>query len=611
MMKDMENQYRDLGIAACVDEQRTSCLCMGNDGYYHLAICSKGFILLVNLNTKEVGQYMFPENYVQFSFGSMASRAGKIYLGAGTMFMEFDPVLKEYTYYKRIGEGELSYSAWCQTEDRDGVIYFGAYPKTYLRSFNPKTRELKDYGILDPTQAYAGTLAIDRMGFVYCSIGTETHSIVALNPKTGEKQVIMNNDGASGCAEVCTAKNGEVYGTFSGNLTFTEMNHSLDWYRLYEGRVCEMLKDSSLQNYYKGRGFSSIHCICDERPEILHLDMAGHAFSYIHPETNEKVELRLDYESEGAKLSPLTLGPNGKIYGTTNHPMQIYTCDPSTDTIINYGNKPFIKGPGNICAYASQGAILMGCAYAGGYIERIDTSKEIVTKPGNVNPFYEGANAEIYRPRSAAAYPDGRTLIFGGFAENGITGGGLVVYDVISRKMRAIQNCNLIPYHSVLSMAAMPTGEMLCGTSIEAPCGGYVYATEAVLFGLDIKTDKVLYSLIPIPGAREIAHIKLDRFNIVHAITSESIYFAYHPEERKVLRTVNLSEYGHVVRDGMQCADDGMLYGLLTGGIYRINPEDGEVKVISVPPCDITAGMAVTGSKIYFGSKTHLWCYTI
>ncbi len=606
--------YRDLGVVANTQESRTCAMTRASDGCFYLVICSQGFLVSVNLHTKKAQQYPFPENYIAYPFGSIGSKSGKVYLGGGNMFMEFDPALGEYTYWKRIHPDELSYGAWCLTEAEDGTIYFGGVPKTYLTSFHPKTREIHDFGILDPTQTYLGTLAIDRAGYLYCTIGTETVSIAVIHLPSGKRTVIPALPGRES-AEVCRATDGEVYVTFDGDLKFNEYMPSKRWYRLYGGNLLEE-KKQPFQNYFTGIGFHVIHCPYEDHPTILNPALVEHELTYLHPDTGEEITLNLEYETAGANLSPLTSGPDGKIYGTTNHPIQIYTYDPKTDTLTNFGRRPFARyigggGWGNICAYAVQGDILGGCAYCGGFIVRIDTTKPICKKPDDVNPHCEGAYEEIYRPRSAAALPDGRTMVFGGYTTNGATGGGLILYDAIDRTCRVFSNEELIPHQSVLSMVPLSDHVLLCGTSIEAPCGGYVLSPEAQLFTFDLASGKVLDSLVPIPGAREISHMKQDNAGLVHAITSSGTYFVYDPRRRAVLRSQDLSQYGVPVRDGMKCMDDGTVYGLLTNGIYRIATGKTEAEILSTPPCPITAGMAVQDGKIFFGSGSHLWYYTI
>ena len=607
----MLSTYRDLGVVANAEEPRTSCLVF-NGSEYFLVICSKGFVMLVNLNQETAVQIPFPENYIGYPFGSLAATNGKVYLGAGTMFMEFDPASASFSYYEHIHPEAPGDNAWCFAEAPDGEIYFGAHPQTWLTRYNPFSRKLTDCGILDSTQSYVGTMAFDRFGYLYCVIGTQTYKVVVWNSANGEKKILSCPQEQQNGAAVSQGRNGEVYVSFShSTLTCEQTQNPLEWYRVEHGTICARVTDPSVCNNYRNSGFYTIHSPYNSAPEILSIDLEDHQLYYRHPITSQKVKLMLEYQTEGADMSPLTLGPNGRIYGTTNHPIQLYTYSPESNKVTNYGKSPFSQelpkdAWGNICAYAAQGDILSGCAYCGGFVVRIDTQKEISRK-SNINPTLEAAYDEIYRPRCALACKDGETVLFGGFPPNGQTGGGMVVYHTLSRSSQAIANNYLLLHHSILCMAEQCDGRVFCGTTIEAPCGGYVYEKEASLFLFDWKSRRVLYQCTPVANASAISLMKIDDNHVLHGITAESIYFAFDCVSKKTLYTQDLSAYGSVVRDGMQTGKDGCIYGLLEHGIYRILIPQNRPEIVSVPPCDITAGMALTEHTVYFGSYTHLW----
>jgi len=610
------SRYRDLGRVVNRAEPRSSSLVKASDGKFYLVICAKGFVVTVNLHTQEVVQTMFPEGLVAYPFNSIASKNGKIYLGAGKLFMEFDPVIHTFTFWSDIHGDEVSLNAWCLTESDDGIIYFGATGKTYLTGFKPETREFIEYGVIHPEQSYLGTMAIDKAGYLYCSFGTETNCIVAVELKTGKriplpilKPTLPPNPYNGDSCEVYLATDGEVYGTFDGDLVAACYDPIKPWFRLYEGKLLEQKKEP-FTNYILTNQYYGVHCPYPEHPEIEAPDLFERRFTYVHPDTGETVTVELPYETIGADLSPVTEGPDGKIYGTTNHPYAFYRYDPKTEETEVYSGD-YVR-PGNICGFAVQGDIIGGIAYCGGHLIRIDTTQPIALGWHDTNPYYEGSFNEILRPRSACAMPDGKTMIFGGYNANGITGAGVLVYDSSTRACKVIENAKMLRYHSVMAMVPLSNTLLLCGSCIEAPCGGVVKAKEAEIFLYDLETESLLYSLVPVPGARTISHMKMDKAGIIHGITNNSIYFSYDIEHRKVSCTKDLSAYGRPVRDGMKSDADGTVYGLLSGGIYRIQSGATNPEILSVPPHPIDCGMALLDGKIYFGSnRSHLWSYTI
>ena len=56
--------------------------------------------------------------------------------------MEFDPVKRAFTF---TGE-TMSQMAMSMTEDDEGKIWSVTYPNSGIVAFDPKTKELKDYG---------------------------------------------------------------------------------------------------------------------------------------------------------------------------------------------------------------------------------------------------------------------------------------------------------------------------------------------------------------------------------------------------------------------------------------------------------------------------------
>lgn len=614
-MKSDHSRYRDIGRVANAQEARSSAMTKGSDGCWYLVILSQGFVVSVNLSTRESGYYPYPDGYKAYPFGSMGARTGKIYFGAGKMFYEFDPAEKAYTFCEAISKSgkDDTCECWSPFEASDGRIWFGAYPVTHLMSFDPKARTFTEYGVMAEDQAYLTSQAVDDAGWVYCGIGTSSPTITAFHPETGEKRLLAKSSTPGDCAEVRLGTDGVVYGALDGTSHGCAYRAEKHWYRLYGGELCERV-EKPFQTYYTRSAFDAIHCPFAEHPEITELDLAEHSLTYRHPDTREIVTLSLDYEVEGADLSPITAGPDGKVYGTTNHPIQLFTYDPRTDKLVNYGRRPFAKhidSWGNICAYASHGNILAGAAYCGGFIVRIDVNKPINRETDDTNPHCEGAFDEVLRPRSAASMPDGKTMVFGGFNVYGKAGGGLVVYDSAARSCSLIPNEKLRPGHSVLAIVPLSEERILCGTSIEAPGGGKAVATQAEIFEYDIVREQVIYAAVPIPGASAVAHLKQDAVGTVHGITAESVYFTYDPDTHEVLHRQDLSKYGTPVRDGMCIAEDGTVYGLLTGGIYRVPAGSEAAELLSEPPCAVASGMAIIGGKIYFGSRTHLWSYTI
>ena len=607
----------DHGTVVMSDEQRGTALVRAKDGETYYVICSRGYVLSVNLRTEAVRQALYPEKNVLSPFAALGSSAGLFYTGAGKMFMEYDPVANAFTYYSKDWPKELNVG-FRLAESSEGLIYVASHPTCRLSAYNPKTRELIDYGRMDEKEKYIGYIVEDARGWVYMGIGTERRAMMAFNPKTGEKrQYQAESERKQGCGYFHKGQDGQIYGHQQDDLH--PCKGTFDWKRFLDGQAEAVTEAevSPLAKNYGGYGYSwGVNSPGTDTSLIKKLNLNDHELVYLHPETGCEISLHLDYFSYGAGLARMVGSSDGKLYGCSSHPCHFYCYDPKSKKVTDFGS-----GCGRfVCAYAVQGNVIGGACYTQGYIVHFDTSKPVkkLSDP-ECNPRVVGNHEEIYRPRSAAAHPDGKRMIFGGFAGYGAVGGGLCVYNVETGEQVVIQNQELVPYQSTVCMRFLPNNDLICGNSIETPGGAAPKTAEAEIFRFDLETRKVVYRVAPLPGAREISVCELDKAGLLHCISSDSIYattlnavyFVFDPETRKTIHSCKIDEIGLPVLCGMARHEDGMIYGIAAKAIYRINPEKRAIEILAVPPADIGAGMAIIDHRLYFGTGARLWSYGI
>ncbi|NLY98074.1 MAG: hypothetical protein GX082_11750 [Clostridiaceae bacterium] len=596
----MESEtVKRLGIASNTSEARSGAIVKGRDGKFYAVLPSIGFLVCYDLETDSYTQHNFENNANGAPYKSFASQAGKFYTGAGVYFYEFDPVDKEFTKVINMREMGASEVGWGFCEDDNGIIYFSNYPKIHLYSYNPETGEVKNHGLLDETQQYCFTQGADSYGWVYNAIGTAEVNVIGFNVKTGEKKFMFPRIPGTGNAVVYKTKDGKVV----ANVTVTgkssaDGEHLGSWFVLENGEVKE--KVTQIRHCYDTAYPWTLHIPYDDAPSIGGMDYPGKTFTYWDPKTKKIKKAVFDYKSAGANCSVLALGPNGIIYGTTSHPMNIFTVDPKTDTITDYGIKSIGSSVGNICCYASQEDILVGAAYAGGYIYRFDTKTEIINTYAGMNPRLEAKSDAIYRPRSALALSDGRTCHFSGYGGYGVVGAGMAIYDVKTGKTRVIENKDLLEYHGITAMTELPSGNVLCGTTVLAPGGGTPVYDTAALFEFNPQTYEVSNITYPLKGLPEIAHMVCVGDKVI-GVTSCAILFVYDYKEQKVTYQYNLHTAGPAVRQGM-VYKDGVIYLLMTQALLKINPEDYSITFLETFPKQVTSGIAVTEDAVYFCS---------
>lgn len=611
------------GTVVMSDEQRGTALARARDGETYFVICSKGYVLSVNLRTQKVRQALYPERHVQSPFAALASSTGLFYTGAGKMFMEYDPVANEFTYYSKNWPDELNVG-FRLAESSAGLILIASHPTCRLSAYDPKTREITDYGRMDDTEKYIGYVVEDASGWIYMGIGTERRGMIAFNPRTGEKRRFLSeSERTRGCGYFHKGRDGNIYGHAQDDLH--PCKGKFEWKRFLDGKGTPVpeAEVSPLAGNYGGYGYSwGVNSPGTDQTKIKKLNLNEHELVYEHPETGNEIALRLDYFSYGAGLGRMVGGPDGKLYGCSGHPCHFFSFDPKTGKVADYG-KSFGRF---VCAYAVQGPVIGGACYTHGYLVHFDTGKPITQEPGReCNPRVVGNHEEIYRPRSAAAHPDGKRMVFGGFAGYGAVGGGLCVYNVETGEQTVIRNDELVPCQSTVGMRFLENNDLLCANTIETPGGAAPKTSEAELFRFDLDARRIVFRAVPVPGAREISVIEIDDAGLVHGITSDSIYssasnakfvgtgnavyFVFDLEARQTVYTRKLPEHGIPILGGMLKGGDGMIYGIMTWAIYRIDPARRAFEVLAVPPENIGSGMAIMDGRLYFGCGADLWSY--
>jgi streptogramin lyase len=325
----------------------------------------------------------------------------------------------------------------------------------------------------------------------------------------------------------------------------------------------------------------------------------------------ETKRIPINHESGGAQVTSLVVGPDECVYSSSAHPMHFSRYDPKADKLTDMGPVNRVGG-GNICAMATQGQYLAGASYSFGIFHVFDIKQPFNGGYGEQPNPREVAvwKEDICRPRACIAHPDGHTILMAGFAGYGMVGGGLGMYDLQTEKATLITHENLIPNESTIAMRALPGGDIIGGTSIEAPGGGHTSAKVATLYILDWKTKQVIFKMNPVPEATDIISLEIGPDGLVYGLASGSKMFVFDPKTRKVVHMADLSEYGGVPRQALVLAD-GKLYAALSNAILRIAPVTYEVTKIADAPKGISAGAVYCGGKLYFASRARLWSYEL
>jgi hypothetical protein len=484
-----------------------------------------------------------------------------------------------------------------------GLIYAGGYPHCRLVSFDPQTKAMREVARLDPTEEYVMSLVADSAGWLYAGIGTARANLVACDPRTGEVRPLVDEAlRVVGSGSVHTGQDGKAYGSCGG-----------EWFRLFEGRAEAISAEERGVVARTGAiDWGRNGGVFPDGRRLRLLDLPERTAETEDPATGEVRKLTFGYESEGAMITSLALGPGGLVYGSSAHPMHLFVYDPTGAKLADWGGIPRVGG-GNFCAMASQAGYLFGAAYSGGYLYRYDPSEPWNGETGDdPNPrLMAQFNEDVHRPRWCLAHPDGVHVVMAGFMGYGLRGGGLAIHNVNTGETQLLKHTEVIPDHSTIALAALPNGDLVGGTSVNTPGGGHPTETEGALYVLDWASRKVVWRTVPVPGAAEVYSLAVDPDGLVYGISSSLQFFVFDPAKREVIHRASLAEYGSLPRQVFVTGEDGRVLALLSRTVLQIARGTFAVEKLAEVPVGITAGVAVTGGRLYFASGSHLWSYQL
>jgi len=746
-----QNGFTDHGVGAKVAECRgVVTLRDGNGRNLVIALTldesPRGYILVTDIDTGETKQYWYPEGVGNAAvFASLMSRNGRFYTGAGKVLLEFDPTRREWLFHGVPQQEAACFVGSAMADGPDGLIFAGTYPNCHLVSFNPQTKEMKDYGQLDPAEHYFNTLAFDSAGWAYAGIGTARWNIVACNPRTGERrQILAEEERQLGTATVYTGQDGKVYGIAGAQ-----------WFRLFEGKGEKINpQDASPRAPTGAIGWGQRTGTFPDGRQLVFYDLENRRLRVADPKTGQEKEIAFDYEAGGVMVTSLATGPEDIVYASTAHPMHLLKLDPRAKSLQDLGPIPRVGG-GNFCSMARCGNLLIGAQYSAGALWAYDvtrpwnprsqrkvvglpaqelvkrgqgrdghftyladhdvaffhgdkfgaegsialivpktgrfylhilpytseryctvqflfdgkeigkpfvaTSKQtrpgellvfgpldlragehtltlrtletkgqepwcalvavdlsaqkkdrlIEEDPGNPRVLAEWHD-DICRPRAALTHPDGKHVMMSGFAGYGRCGGGIGIYNLETGEATLLTaDKDLLPGHSTIALKALPDGNLVGGTSIEAPGGGHPTAKAPELYLLDWKTRKIIFHAPVLPGAGDIISLEVGGNSLIYGLTANSTFFVFDPRSKQITHQESFAAYGGVPRHALHWGPDGKLFAMLSKAILRINPGSLQHEKLADSPVTITAGGALAKGFLCFASGAHLWSYQI
>lgn len=569
--------------------------------YDHYQNGARNSLLIINAKTGQTEQYWFPKQDAANGdlFHMLHASNGCIYATIGNQFVEFNLHQRAWTFHAPVDGMAMSF-----TESPDGKIYCGTYPKSTLWEFDPVARKLREVGQMDSAEKYPSFLGADKFGWVYAGIGTARNNLVAMNVQTGERIQLANESTRTvGTSSVYIGQDGNIYGRESGSRNTPLL-------KLENGKAipadAAAVKFATREDIH----FQSVLTDFPDGEKLLGCYLTTKRASFIDKD-GKRHDVTFDYETNGAMISSLTLGNDGNIYGSTNHPMHLWKYDPDKSTFTDYTGIPEVGGGNfpNLIAWENK---IVGATYAHGTAYIFDPALPWTNGIGdNPNPKQIGDYSDdiLERPRVALLLNDGHTAIFSGFPGYGYTGGGMVFYDLKTNTAKVLSSDDLLPGQSTIALRQLPNGLLVGGTSTEAPGGGHQLATKSVIYLMDPTTQKILSQTEIGPDIYSLE--VLSNGNVI-GVTRDSHLFIFDPNTKKVLSNTDVNSSDGALNAGQSLIRDkqGNVYLILSSSISAVSPE-GKITRLTTLPENATSGTAILNGELYYATSSQLWKYKL
>ena len=625
--RDCGNGFVDHGVAVPVSSTRGVAAVADKDGR-DVALTwladSSGCVALMAIDADTGKANIYPMPFPpegNSPFALMFSSKSRIYTLFKHRFVEFDLISRSYTFVRetksRLGIG--------MTEDDGGRIWAASFPDSSLCMYDPRTGEFRDYGSLycQDWRQYPYTLAADAGGWIYFSVGKTLSQFIAFDPEAGKAFPLLAEEDRvpNATSHVYRDEGGKVYG-------LSDEKHWSDgqWYELRRDSAVK-LTGQPPQNMKKiiGGSIWPFHREFPSGRRLKTLDLTNRVMVVEDPGARSEKMLRFDYPSEGAHIMEVAALPDGRIGGGAAFPMRFFTFDPATGA----SRHEDVFGQTNVLDY--QGERVFIGAYTEGMLLELDMARPWVAPRRNApesNPRVLAiCEPDINRPHAILAHPDGRTIVMGGTPGYGYTGGGLLFWDRAADASTLLKHTELLADHCVMSLAALPGGNLLVGSGTRAGTGGQVRAKEAELYELDVATKKIGWHAALVPGAQEYSELRAGPGGLIYGLADfrvyepslmdeEKLFLVFDPARREIIhREETAPGFGPMhLQQGQRkivISPDGRIFLLFRNGIAQADPVTFKLSWVARSPVAIVAGGAWQDGRIWFASGSRIYSYRV
>lgn len=622
--KAAHRYFTNHGIAAPVERSSGVFPAMGANGEPIILAWTRATMQVIDAATGEVEAVTAPMSNPSgdVPFYSVMTADGRLYSHFGSHFMEFDSASRSFTFI-----GEVSdIRAMAMFESEDGIIYSASNPNAHLIAFDPAAGVLTEYGPINQEewQQHPSSVATDAAGWVYIGIGRVQSRVVAFDPRSGNIEVLFSEqERQPGSASVYLGEDGYVY---------AQPYPDAVWYRLKDGAVHSIVDDQNPKaNRVPRSGGRSYHVgrVFPNGARLKSFSMPD-GIAVIEDPAGDTHTLSFSYETDGAMIYSIILGPDGHLYASTGHPLRWVRLNPATGEMVNWGQG---RAVGHMNALAVAGDKIYGAYYSGGILFEYDPQRtkgsldhESVENPAEqagLKPLTREPD-HVFRPHVLVAHPSG-ALVMTGTQSRALAygGGGMLIHDLESGEDIVLTYEDLIPVHRTGALVVLENGDLLGGT-LTRPRPGYPPNDEqAALYILDWDSKELVFQT-PLPEPHgDVQDLLLGPDGMVYGITRSSrgpgqsfgqSWFIFDPQKREFIHSDMGVAGAGVGSQGPQLlatGPDGRIYVLLHEAIHRIDPATRQLQLVVELPVPATNGIAFVGEHLFYISGSRIWSFDL
>jgi hypothetical protein len=532
---------------------------------------------------------------------------------------------------------------WRLAVDEAGIVYGGTFPGARVFSYDPAAGATRDYGQVLPGAQYVRSLAVagDK---IYAGTQPDAH-LFEIDKASGERRELPLPAGiGNGTGQTVydlNAYGGRVYARFgsatNGRLGVYDIERrqwtnliadvaGLDVSEPGPGGLVYFTRAGRLTGYHpatgtftdtgvafpgrvvNNRGIGWVTLADAKWPgrTLVGLLWRGEMFRY-NPLTGRSEVLRTDVPGEPIPLAALHVGPSGTVYAGGYLNGGLARIDADT------GKADFQRFAQVESVLETDGQVYLG-AYPDSRLYRYDPARQWSSPeyspglPGTPDNPVKLLDLKSYDQVRARALTDAGDKVAYGTMPNTTLGGALAIVD----KATGVSTVHrpVVTDSSIVSLA-YAGGLILGGTSTD---GGYSVPpptqAEARLFGWDAATDSKAFEFTPVPGARAVPALAVDRSGLLWGLAGGQL-FAVDVASRSVVQRIQLAPGVSDSRARLGYdATRNVLYALVGGHLlFRVDVATGTSTQLLDRPAEFLA--VHPDGRLFLGDGPRLYRVTV